>query len=468
MKDFYMHSFRRFMFAWFVGFVVFRTQAEENIDNSKTHRITVQLIKKSTTPDLKSIAPYREALVYCHYRVVKPGIGRQSIRDAKKLGFPHKADIIIAKWGLYGTKDQRLADLQEGSQFAISIQPIANFKSLEFVQKSNDLGDESLTWPVFLDVDQHRLMKDPETGEAYGLQTYKMRDLLNLRHQIKLFAVGDSRAHKGIKPNEFYPDENKKRIVSYNASYDSTGFKHAMTLMEYAPSMPELEWIVHSISARAVRPGYNGREMVWNFVTSSGVRQDRANGFADWKPTPGLVTNLSPDSYEWQAKGTYGGVGAGSRGSGKAIRPWGWESTTRQKITQREVFVSKNKKDVRRPFDAKRMIDQNRMDQYEAHLRTLNTQGVKVLGFIPPMCTDPQKSDYDSEDRATRNVYAGVVATLEGIAERNPNFFFYDLHRFGDNGFAVDHFSDDDHLNAKGAAKLTKMLEDLRKKHSGE
>ena len=102
------------------------------------------------------------------------------------------------------------------------------------------------------------------------------------------------------------------------------------------------------------------------------------------------------------------------------------------------------------------------MKEYEAVVKRLGERGVKVLAFIPPMATDT-KSDWDSEDMTVRQAYKAMVDHMQGIAERNPNFVFKDIHNFGDNGYALEEFNDNDHLNVVGATKLTRKLEQIRK-----
>ena len=159
------------------------------MDPSQSKKAYFKLIKKSRTPTLEELSPYREALVLCHYKVVNERIGRG---QSAHTGFEKGQDFVIAHWGVYGNKDQNLAGLTIGKVSVLEVQPLDNFKDLETVQMSNDLGNESLAWPLYLDVAQHRLMKDPQTAEKYGMQTYKMRDFHTLRHQLKLFALGDS------------------------------------------------------------------------------------------------------------------------------------------------------------------------------------------------------------------------------------------------------------------------------------
>jgi len=414
------------------------------------------LLEKSSVPTLESIAPYREALVVNLYEVVgKLGKKTKKFSDEGKALVGKR--VLVAQWGLFGGRPVGLEHLRVGSDMPLELRPLDEFKDLQFAKQSNTLGAETLDLPIFFDVGQNRAMKDPATAEKYGLMTYKMKDLHNLRHQIKLIGLGDSRAHKGIKPDEFYPDENKRMPVAYNMSYDSTGLRTAMIVMrDYAPCLPKLEWVVHALSTRATKVGYTGREHMWGFVTSPGLLLDRTNRFADWKPDPKAKPILLKD-YEWQAGGCYFGTGPGSRGNRRKTS-WGWEPRGHGGLPQeRKVCGARRSK-----------IDEELLAEYEACVRLLGKRGVRVLVFIPPMFTDPEKSKGDGEDATSREDYQRLLGIFAGMQKRNPNFFFHDIHGFGDNPYTREHFADKDHLNPKGAAKLTAHLEELRRQHAME
>ena len=227
----------------------------------------------------------------------------------------------------------------------------------------------------------------------------------------------------------------------------------------------------HVISPRALKPGFTGREVVWNFVDGLGVRNDRSNEFKDWQPEPNAITNHSPDTYKWQGGGQYFSMLSGK--ANRPIRPWGWDAADRQRISKRKWWGWEKKWQYDRwiqgvkanPPDIMKSVDQERMARYEAILKKLHARGVKVLAVFPPMCTDPE-SQWDSEDRTPRYIYDGLVGYMQGLQEKHPNFVYRDVHQFGDNGYDVKLFSDADHLNIQGAVKFSQELEELRQAHT--
>ena len=70
-------------------------------------------------------------------------------------------------------------------------------------------------------------------------------------------------------------------------------------------------------------------------------------------------------------------------------------------------------------------------------------------------CTD--------DDGSTAEAYDEIVKRIKAFDEKYPNLYFIDVNKKGKHNFEHREFKDLDHLNRRGARKLTAMLNEFIK-----
>ena len=68
------------------------------------------------------------------------------------------------------------------------------------------------------------------------------------------------------------------------------------------------------------------------------------------------------------------------------------------------------------------------------------------------------------DDGTTQEGYRELVDRFNQLQKTLPNLVFVDLLQDGNHDFTPEMFKDFDHLNAQGATKLTRKLEEVRKR----
>lgn len=66
-------------------------------------------------------------------------------------------------------------------------------------------------------------------------------------------------------------------------------------------------------------------------------------------------------------------------------------------------------------------------------------------------CTD--------DDGTSQADYDKINEIMRGLEKRYSNFRWMDINNKGNNDFKSEHFGNFDHLNPKGAEKLTRMID---------
>jgi hypothetical protein len=89
---------------------------------------------------------------------------------------------------------------------------------------------------------------------------------------------------------------------------------------------------------------------------------------------------------------------------------------------------------------------------------------VRVLGFSPPMHYGLAKAGASDDDGTGHAAYWATMHLMEEMTVKHPNFSFVDIHKSGQNDFKDEEYFNWDHVNAKGCARLTKMIVDLHKR----
>jgi len=398
--------------------------------------VDATLARVSKAPTLADIAPYRDALVMYEYTANNVPVG----------SLPAKT-IRVAHWGIYDRQEQDVLVHQPGQRCVLTLLPFDRVGAFVQQAKMSDTLDEKLDAPIYFDLGQRLVCwSDRRAGSRWDYGTSwseKMGWFFPVHGQLRLVALADSRAVAGVDTKCFFQPENLSHPVAFNLAIVSSGVDTmVVAVREYAMRLPKLKWIVWGISPRM----FNSRwaDVMKGMLTGSpGYQYDRANPELVWK------------------KGSEGMVMLTQRptaaGDGDA---WGFKELS---------FPGDPRGNFKAPGTQK-MIQgllenpgfayaQDRMQRFADLLRELEARNIRVLGFIPPQHRFTKGQPCTDDTGTTREGYDQIVAALSELARSRRNFVFLDIDRKGENDFKDEDFANFDHLNGKGAAKLTQMLD---------
>ncbi len=395
--------------------------------------LEVELQAKSPTPDIRQVRPYREALVVYAYRV-------RRVRS----GTFEDDSVRVAHYGLYDARRQRVVDRKVGQRARLTLRPLAQLPWLADVCISDTLDiDDDAT--LYMDVGQ-RLERSKPPSKRYDYRnglSERMGAFLALRHQLRLVAMGDSRAEAGIDAKRMCGPDNRVTPVAYNLALASSGLDTIeWVTRDYLVRMPRLEWLVVGLSPRMLNRHWSEGSLGRDGRGSRGARYDREHTDELWGK--GGCRMLTAEQ-----------VGAMRGGIRWDARPWGWNGGKSGKANAARVRKQLSRRE-RYEHDAWRWA------QLRGIIHALGRRGVKVMLFTPPIHPVSRETNMVDDDGTSHEAYGDFVKRVKALEQRHPNLFFHDINRGGRHGIKAEGFGDMDHLNAEGAAALTRMVEQLR------
>ncbi|TFG50696.1 MAG: hypothetical protein E4H40_00770 [Candidatus Brocadiia bacterium] len=264
---------------------------------------------------------------------------------------------------------------------------------------------------------------------------------IKIRNQVKLAAIGDSSVEKGVDTRLFYGDKNKKYPIALNFGIASTGLPlHEVIVDSYLIHAPNLEWIVYGISPRMLNTYYRSED-------GRGIRKSRM-----------YKSDKSPET--WQNLNTE--LVAARDIDDDDTKPWGLFDA--DDGMDAHFTDDDDKKDMIEDLERGRYrFNENRYKTLETMIQVLAKHNVNMLGFTPPIHPITKGQPCTDDDGTTREGYDLFVEKMKNLDHKYPNFYFVDIDNKGDHRFKYDEFNTFDHLNTKGAKKLTLMLNDLVK-----
>ena len=82
-----------------------------------------------------------------------------------------------------------------------------------------------------------------------------MRNFFPIRHQVRIVAVGTSRAQCGIDPRFFSVKDNGTHPQAYNLSVGGSALPCAdLILKEYVERCPQVKWVVYGRRQSYLQP----------------------------------------------------------------------------------------------------------------------------------------------------------------------------------------------------------------------
>ena len=266
-----------------------------------------------------------------------------------------------------------------------------------------------------------------------------------LRGQLKVVSIGDSRVELGINPELMLDEQNKKYPTALNLSADyshGSGVPLLKLLAEdYLVHAPKLEWVIFGASSRMFSR-YFGPDIARDISKTRIYRKDKKA--IGWRE---ITTNLVPASAV----------------DGDDLSPWGFDGDDG---TDDDLEDDDDRKDKIDDLQKGRYkLVPSRFGVLGSAIQTLAKRNVKLVAFTPPIHPITSGQPCVDDDGTPREAYEEIVARMKALDKKYPNFYFLDIHKKGEHDFEHNRFKDFDHLNRKGANKLTLMLDDFIKKN---
>ncbi|MHC4477280.1 MAG: PepSY-like domain-containing protein [Planctomycetota bacterium] len=296
---------------------------------------------------------------------------------------------------------------------------------------------------TILDKDMDRKDDDDDDDDDLPGDFRRMRrTFLQLRGQLKVVVIGDSRAEKGVDPQYFLGEENQKHPIAFSFGSCAKGIAMAQIMVEdYFAHGPKMQWVVYGLSTRVLNRYYRSGDNEDNVKESSVYREDKAR----WATLGDIGSELVPFSEVDDDDS-----------------PWGFDG---------EDGVDDDLEDEDDREDAlddlggrgRYKFDLKRLEILESMIKTLAENNIRMLTFSPPIHPISIGQPCTDDDGTTREAYDEFVARMNAFDQKYPNFHFLDVNKKGEHGFEHECFNDMDHLNTRGAKKLSLMLNDFMK-----
>jgi uncharacterized membrane protein YkoI len=263
-----------------------------------------------------------------------------------------------------------------------------------------------------------------------------------LRGQLKVVVIGDSRAEKGVDPQYFLGDENQKHPIAFSFGPCARGMAMAQLLCEdYFAHGSKMEWVIYGMSGRVLNKYYTPGNNEDDIKESRGYQADKA-AWATLPDVEGMVEFSEIDT------------GDSSQ--------WGFDG--KDEIKDDISEEDERERTIRELSGKGRFIlEHKRLEMLESAIKTLAEHNVKLLVFTPPIHPISAGMPCTDDDGTNREAYDECVAKMNALDNKHPNFYFYDVNNKCEHGLEHECFYDLDHLNIRGAKKLSLMLNDFMK-----
>jgi hypothetical protein len=384
----------------------------------------------SPTPTVAQVSPYDEALVFHSYRVKRVLAG----------DLPDET-IQVGHWAIVNGKAQDI-ESKIGQTIQLEMLPIARVPGAIDLFHANELND--LYSPQYIEVHPPDQPIVSSFRYQYGGPISKqMRLYWELRDQLRLIALGNSRTSVGVATEAFFQPQNKLTPLTLNLAPPGSNLELQQLLVtDYLQDLPRLEWVLWGLSPRYFNKHRPPNARLNTFVESHGYRYDRQQARDD-KMGRAKNTDKSLSLIAKLNLPTATSYGATIRSDVKPLNP-------------------KNHHDaelLKKAFTRVRFEwDEEQWSRFQKVIHTMHQRGLRILLFIPPthpFCTEYQASDPDGTGPEHHSL---VVKKLTELDHKLDRVWFEDFHKAGHHSFPPEDFSDVGHLDRSGALKLTNSL----------
>ena len=321
---------------------------------------------------------------------------------------------------------------------------------------------------------QYRSLPDMEQYHTL-YYSEKIQRFNDISDQLETVVLGDSRARHGVDPHFFANQSDETSITAFNLAPASSGIEFTDILVrQYLCGLPRLRTIVWGVSPRIFNRYWND-PVCEMFVQSQGYNSTRlAAHRAFSRSRIGAAVRLGTDRILSGLSATFAHRSKlksivldhlSSKGSMRhfhnepviPMNAWGFmelpESAVVDVADRREV-----EKILMSVESGRFELDERRMERFRELIRFLGTRNIRLVCFVPPMHHSLLQSRAADADGTPDEDYKELIAALKGLEAEFGNYYFVDLNRGGDNGFADAEYGDFEHLNRTGSRRLSLML----------
>lgn len=411
----------------------------EKVDDLGDSEVIVEAERTaaSKAQTVKDVQPYDEGLAWHEYRV------KRVLGGKLKVGSPV---IRVAHWTVLSAKPVTVST-QRGEVVTLRLVSFDSVPGLKNLNQSDDLEIVAEEPPRFLDMSQPHLQATPPSMIRYdyrGNVSEQMRLYWMLRGQLKVVAMGNSHATKGVNPRSIMDPDNWRHPAMLNmAPAGSNNDQQCLMLREYVLPLPKLEWLLWVVSARTFNADRSTDTKKYReFITSPGWLYDQQHRSEFW-PVPPQAKLITTD----EVKAAMGPMGLDVWGSlivAKTLLP---EDPAEQK-----KLVEKQCREVEFTWDDKAF------EKFCDTARAFTERGVKVLIFTTPIHPLTKETAAADPDGTSHEGFREMVRHMEAFDKTVPGLWFKDYHKDGHHEFPPGEFYDVDHLDREGSGRLGLMI----------
>ncbi len=386
---------------------------------------------KTLTPE--EVRPYDESLAWHEYQVKRVISGE--LKDKV---------IRVAHWTVLHGKAVPLST-KTGEVSTMKVSPWSEVEGIREVNARNDLDIVSEEPPRFLDLSQPlpaKVILADARCDYGGSLNDQMLLYWKLRGQIKLVAMGNSHATKGICPAEFYGKDNEIAPIAFNMAPPAAGVElQCLVIKDYVLPLPKIEWVVWVASPRIFNEKRDEQRKYHEFVESRGRKYDLGNADKLW-PAPasplmtikGLEEQLEPLNVDL----------------------WGWDGRRKSLLDENEKIATKQIfKEIEKPDF---VFSEARWKLFTDTVRALNAKGVRVMLVTLPLHPVLRDSLAADPDGTTHEGMADVCRRLAALHEELPLTWYHDFNEGEHHDFKHADFYDADHVNRITARAITRKI----------
>jgi hypothetical protein len=267
------------------------------------------------------------------------------------------------------------------------------------------------------------------------------RTVLQLIDQLRIVVIGDSRTEKSVDPKYFLGEENRKYPLALSFGSCAKGMGAVQLLCEdYFAHGRKMEWVIYGLSPRVLNKYYRSGGWDDNVKECDIYYTDKTA----WATIP-RVTRMIPFSEVDMDEGSQ----------------WGFDGN--EGVDDDLLSDEDDRDEALRDLSGKGRFkfDLERYAMLESAIRKLGENNVKMLAFSPPIHPISSGRPCTDDDGTPRQAYDEYVTRMNALDKKYPDFYFLDVNKKGEHGFEHECFHDFDHLNIRGAKKLSIMLNDF-------
>jgi len=268
------------------------------------------------------------------------------------------------------------------------------------------------------------------------------RTVLQLIDQLRIVTIGDSRTEKGVDPKYFLGEENQKYPLALSFGSCASGMGMVQLLcQDYFAHGRKMEWVIYGLSTRVMNEYYRSGGWDDNVKECDIYYTDKTA----WATIP-KVTRMIPFS-EVDTDGD--------------SSQWGFDGN--EGVDDDLLSDEDDRDEALRDLSGKGRFkfDLERLAMLESAIKKLGENNVKMLAFSPPIHPISAGQPCTDDDGTPRESYDEFVNKMNELDKKYPNFYFLDVNKKGEHGFEHECFHDFDHLNIRGAKKLSIRLNDF-------